>query len=145
VRKNSVVYHIGRIRRRINRFLEQELKQHRADDLVVSQGAILATLYQHREKLTMKAIAAIVRRDKSTVTYLIDKLIDLGYVIKCPCEQDGRVIFIELTDKAHQFEETFNAISTRLIEKVYTGLTEAEAVELERLLEKVEQNFEEFA
>jgi DNA-binding MarR family transcriptional regulator len=69
----------------------------------------------------------------------------MDYVIKCPSEQDGRVIFIELTDKARQFEETFNAISTRLIENVYAGLMETEVVELEHLLEKVEQNFEEFA
>ncbi len=142
VRKNSAVYLIGRIRRRVYRFLEQELRQNGIHDLVVSQGSILATLYKNGGKLTMKEIASFVRRDKSTVTYLVNKLIAKGYVEKRSCEHDARVTYIEIAEKAWRFEETFNAISERLINRVYTGLTDAEAEKLERLLEKVERNFD---
>ncbi|ABZ85586.1 transcriptional regulator, marr family [Heliomicrobium modesticaldum Ice1] len=136
MRKNSAIYLIGRLRGKVHQFLEQQLRDQGIDDIIVSQGYILAALYKNQGQLTMKDLAQRVKRDKSTITYLVDKLIRNHYVIKVKCQEDQRVTWVKLTDKGIAFQPIFDEISRKLIEQFYLPFTEEEAVLLERLLEK---------
>ncbi|MGE5417940.1 MAG: MarR family winged helix-turn-helix transcriptional regulator [Acidobacteriota bacterium] len=142
MRKNNANILIGRIRRKVNRYIETEMKARGLDGIVVSQGGILGVLYRHQGKLSMKEIADLIRRDKSTVTYLVNKLTDVGYVAKIPDEKDSRVINVCLTDKAYEVEHVFTAISEGMLQRLYHNLTDKEAEQLEMLLEKVNENFD---
>lgn len=142
MRKNNANILIGRIRRKVNRYIESEMKDRGLEGIVVSQGGILGVLFRHQGKLPMKDIADFIRRDKSTVTYLVNKLIDAGYVSKVPDEKDSRVINVCLTDKAYSVEHIFAGISEGMLERLYHSLTNEEAEQLEMLLEKVNENFD---
>lgn len=141
MRKNSAIHLIGRIRSKVYSFLEVQLKEHGVEDLVISQGAILAILYKNNGLMNMKDIARLVKRDKSTVTYLVDKLIKKGYVEKNKCSNDQRVCYVTLTQKAKDFQRDFEDISQKLVEKFYANLEEEESVLLEKLLEKVDKGW----
>lgn len=91
----------------------------------------------------MKVLAERIHRTKPTVTVLVDKLVDLGYVTKEKSYEDNRVTFIALTEKGVALKPVFTTISDKLNTIVYNGISDTEAENLERILEKINHNLEE--
>ena len=89
----------------------------------------------------MKEIAAKIGKDKSTVTVLVNKLINLVYLERQKCTNDKRITYIKLTKKALLIEDTFNSISTQVKETAYHNITENEKQEFLRILKKINDNF----
>ncbi|WP_169794085.1 MarR family winged helix-turn-helix transcriptional regulator [Alicyclobacillus acidiphilus] len=141
MRKNNAIVLIGSLREKTHLLLESELRSSGITDLAASQGAVLAALYKHDGRLPMKEVARLVRRDKSTVTYLTDRLIDNGYIQKEKDSADKRISYVTLTEKGWGIQGLFREISNRLNETFYSPLSDEEAHLLEQLLEKVDQGF----
>ncbi|SHJ64157.1 MarR family winged helix-turn-helix transcriptional regulator [Tepidibacter formicigenes] len=139
--RNYIIGYISRTRKKAQRFLERELKNHGLEELIPSHGSILSVLYENGGKLTMKEIADLIRRDKSTVTALANKLVKLGYIEKQKCEEDKRITYIVLTEKGKSIKNKFDLISKNLIDTAYKGFTEEEEDMLAKLLNKLNQNF----
>jgi DNA-binding MarR family transcriptional regulator len=138
--KDIPVILISRIREKANRFLVSELKSHNMAGLAPSHGDILWALFKHGG-LSMKGLAELIDRDKSTVTALVNKLIVLGYVRKEPDFADSRVNLISLTDEGEDLKDDLIEISQKLIAKVYRTLSEDERDSLIELLTKVNDNW----
>ncbi|MBW2636297.1 MAG: MarR family transcriptional regulator, partial [Deltaproteobacteria bacterium] len=111
--KDIPVILISRIREKANRFLVSELKSHNMASLAPSHGDILWALFKHGA-LSMKGLAELIDRDKSTVTALVNKLIFLGYVRKEPDFADSRVNIISLTDEGRDMKDDLIEISQNL-------------------------------
>jgi DNA-binding MarR family transcriptional regulator len=141
MKKNNALVFIGSLREKTHQLVDAELRKAGITDLASSQGAVLAALYKHNGRLLMKGIARSVHRDKSTVTYLTDKLTQNGYVRKEQDITDKRASYISLTDKGWEFKEVFQAISEKLNEKLYGSLSDEQAQTLEQLLEIIDNNF----
>ena len=84
----------------------------------------------------MGELARSVKRTKSTMTVLIDKLEKEGYVQKSPDPVDSRGVLVELTEKGAALEPVFEQISLGLFEKLTSKLTNQELDTLNRLLQK---------
>ena len=140
--KNYSISYISTTRKKYQNFLEKELKEHNIQNIVPSHGSILSVLYQSNGKLTMKEIAKLIRRDKSTVTSLCNKLVSFGYIKKEKCEQDKRVTYISLTQKGIEIRPKFEEISKKLIETAYKGFTKEEEDMFFYLLNKLKNNFD---
>lgn len=136
-----IVYFVSRTKANMIKFIENKLKVMGLNDLVPTHGNILTALYESNGRLTMKEIANKIGKDKSTVTSLVNKLINLGYIEKEKCDKDKRVTYIKLTDKALSIEDKFNNISSQVKETAYSNFTENEKKELLRLLKKLSNNF----
>jgi len=132
---------ISEVRANINRFLVGELKRHGVEGLVPSHGAILFHLFA-KGNVGMKELAAAVRRDKSTVTALVGKLIAHGYVEKTPDSEDQRRVRVALTDKGQAFRPAFEAISRHLLARAWNGIDASEQQEVVRILQKIAANFD---
>lgn len=139
MKKNNAVALTSRISECAHRFIVKELEKEGICGIVPSHGGILYMLFRG-EKYTMKDLADKIHRTKPTVTVLVNKLEEYGYVAREKCTEDNRVTYIALTDKGRELEPIFHEISQRLNDKVYHGLTETEAEQLEGLLEKVNKN-----
>lgn len=133
---DMIIHLIARIREKTSRFIESELKRSGAEGLKPVHGDVLFALFMHRQ-LTMKQIAEIVDRKKSTVTTLVDKLITLGYAEKRVDETDNRFFIISLTDKGRGLKDILIDISDRLIDRVYKDMPEEERVQLVTSLKKI--------
>ena len=105
-----------------------------------THGDILWAILSSGE-LSMKNLAEIIHRDKSTVTALVNKLIKFGYVKKRSDVNDSRVTLISLTPKGLELKDDVIEISIALREKAYQGLTEKDKTVLMKLLDKIYQNF----
>ena len=105
-----------------------------------SHGDILVALFMNTE-LTMKNMSKMIDRDKSTVTTLVDKLINLGYAKKRTDPVDNRVTLVSLTERGESLKPDFLDISRKLQERVYKTLTEPEKQTLINLLRKIDTNW----
>ena len=132
---------ISEVRGGFIRFLESELAASSANEVQPSYGPVLSALFKYDGKLKMKEIAHAANRDKSTVTYLVNNLVKIGYVKKEPGRQDCRETYVVLTQKAWDSKNTFTVISKHLLQTAYNGFTEEEQLQLTALLTKMNNNF----
>ena len=127
---------ISRIREKANRFITTELSAHGLIGLKPIHGDLLLALFQY-DRPTMKALAEIVDRKKSTVTTLVNKLVQLGYVQKAQDETDFRMFRISLTRKGRALKPHLLEISHALIAKVYNNIPEKEQRNIVKSLTKI--------
>lgn len=140
-----IVYFISRTKKRMMDFIEKKLLEQNITDLIPSHGNILTALYQNDGKLTMKEIAKRIGKDKSTVTPLVKKLLNLGYIERRKCEKDKRITYIILTDKGREIESKYKNISKEVYKTAYKGFSQEEKVIFLSLLKKMNTNFSEKA
>jgi DNA-binding MarR family transcriptional regulator len=94
----------------------------------------------HSEMVSMREIAKRIGRDKSTVTALVKKLIDFGYVQKDQDRNDSRVTLVKLTKSGRALREDFDEISKILLQRVYRDFTEEEKEVVIHALERINDN-----
>jgi len=136
-----ILYFLSKTKKKMIKFIESQLIEEGIEDLVPAYGNILTVLYNNNGRLMMKDIAAIVGKDKSTITALIKSLMKLGYVNKIKSEKDKRITYIELTKKSYGVKDKFDKISNELNKKAYKGFSEEEKEMFLRLLKKMNNNF----
>jgi DNA-binding MarR family transcriptional regulator len=136
----NIIALISRIHDNAHHFITKKLQEQGIGDIVPSHGGILASLYQYGP-MSMKELAQRVHRKKNTLTVLVEKLINLGYIARSTVPGDRRVSMISLTDKAKQIQANFEEISRELINKVYQDVSAEEKICLVTLLQKVDKNF----
>ncbi|MFH2067282.1 MAG: MarR family winged helix-turn-helix transcriptional regulator [Pseudomonadota bacterium] len=135
-----IIYTISRIREKANRFVVDELKSHGLNDLAPIHGEILLALFS-RGELSMKQLAELIDRKKSTVTTLVEKMITLGYAQKKLDIYDNRSFLISLTEKGYALKNDVINISNNLLEKVYKDMPPQERKQLVRSLRKILDNW----
>jgi DNA-binding MarR family transcriptional regulator len=139
MKQGNVIALVSRIAEKSHRLIVRKLEEHGIDGIVPSHGDILVHLLSG-EKFTMKDLAEKIHRTKPTVTVLIDKLVNLGYVVKEKSNGDSRVTFIKLTKKGFDLRPSFIEISESVNAVVYQGLSDKDAEDLEAALEIINQN-----
>jgi len=131
---------ISSIRDQANKFLSEELTEQSLTKLAPSHGAILAFLFD-RDIVTMKELAKQIGKDKSTVTVLVRKLEQAGYVSRDRDEVDSRVTNLTLTKEGRALWPKIKKISKRLIDKTYKDFTKEEKTQVVSLLNKIKENW----
>jgi DNA-binding MarR family transcriptional regulator len=136
----GIISAISTVRGKAYRYISQQLKKMGIEDIATPYGGIFMSLFSN-SPLTMGEIARNIQRDKSTVTVLIRKLSDLGYVETSASPNDARATFVRLSKKGKALEPVFSEISKKLRKKIFQGFTEEEKEMLASLLEKARNNF----
>jgi DNA-binding MarR family transcriptional regulator len=131
---------ISTVRSCINQFLTQELKRNGLKGLAPSHGAIFFHLFDNVQ-MTMKELAKAIRRDKSTITALVSKLVEKGYVQKGASQDDLRTMQVSLTEKGNAFRPIFEDISNRLNQRIWAGIGSDDQKAIMRILRQIEANF----
>lgn len=138
----KVVGLISSIREKSAQYINSQLREKEIEGLINSHGTILSILYDNNGKITMNEIGKIVGKKKSTLTDLIRKLVELGYITRGKSEKDSRVVEITLTEKGWEFKSLFEEISNNLLKKTYKDFTEEEKEILIFLLDKIRKNYQ---
>ena len=139
MKKNDLVALLNRTSEKARRFIVSELEAHGVEGIVPSHGDILIQLFSG-EQFTMKVLAEKIHRTQPTVTVLVDKLVNLGYVIKEKSSEDSRITFIRLTEKGLGLQPCFSEISHSLNAALYKGLSSAEVDCVFSILGKINRN-----
>lgn len=137
---SNVISLISKIHAQSAAFLKQELQNKGLPEMVSSHGNILFQLSKS-DRMTMKQLAENIHRDKSTVTVLVNKLVELGYVEKETSREDSRVVYATLTEKGREYTVQTSEISVLLNETCFSGFSQSEKEEVYGLLCRISDNF----
>lgn len=105
------------------------------------QGRLLHLIATH-EELTNTEISEILDIRPSSVTALVNKLVDRGIVQKVPLENDRRVTILKLTDKGQTVVDNVQNADDIFTEQLFKNMSEEEQDELSELLKKVADNLD---
>lgn len=133
--RSTIFTNAARLREKGNSFISAELEKAGIHSLVPSHGDILVYLLKY-EVCNMSELARHVRRSKSTLTILVEKLEKYGYVKRFTDQLDSRSILVSLTEKGRKLQPIFDNISQGLTQIVCRNLTQQEIELLDQLLAK---------
>lgn len=139
---NGLATYNSLLRTHINEFLKKKLKEIENNEILPSHGSLLYIVYKNGGRIQIKDIYDTLLKQKSTITEMIKRLVNLGYLEKETCINDKRVTYVRATEKALKFQPEFNRISDELLEKLYFNFSKEEKDELVRLVFKSIKNFE---
>ena len=105
-------------------------------DMTVRQIAYLKTIDEQGE-VTFSKLAEITRNSKPTITEMINKFVRMECVYRERCPDDGRILYIRLTEKGKKIAQAEHFALRTMIEQMVNSLEENEADLLIEILQKV--------
>jgi len=113
----------------MSRLIKVIRSQVRLDEsLSLTERSTLTMLYQHSQMLPSE-LAAIEKVTSQSMSQIIHKLYDQGFVDRTPSTDDGRKVIITITSKGREFVEMKRNKSMEWLEKAISEkTTEAEKV-----------------
>ncbi len=136
---------IGFIVKQINNIYEKELtKRLKVLGITSSQCAVLNYLFQNnQEHVTQREIEKNLQLKNPTVTGLLKRLDEKGFVLCVQSPTDKRCKNIYLTEKAFDIQKKMESDRKRLDKRLTIGMTKKEVEVFRRGLEKVLYNISE--
>lgn len=112
------------------------------EDITPQQFNILRILRgSHPKPLSTQAIRERMLEKMSDTSRIVDRLLVKGLVKKVTCQSDRRLVDIIITDKGRKLLERIDLRESDL-DNIVSGLSEKEAEQLNRLLDKIRQGGE---
>ena len=110
-------------------------------DLTASQEKVLRFLrWTKLKRVSQKDIEEFYHISNPTVTGILNRLEQKGYIRRIQSQKDKRVHYIEATQKATEFQKVVNKNVREFESKISGNLTPEEQETLFVLLEKVAKN-----
>jgi DNA-binding MarR family transcriptional regulator len=120
----------------IEKILEETIDQADFSDLTQQQLHYLKIIVKLKNP-TLTELAREVGLTKPTVTVLVDKLTEKGYVKRVHSDEDRRVMHLHIDKKGAKINALREIAHERLAEKIRSGLSETETAILTELLKKI--------
>jgi len=105
-------------------------------DMTVRQIAYLKAIAE-QDEVTFSRLAEITQNSKPTITEMINRFVRMECVYREPCPDDGRILYIRLTDKGQKIAKAEHHALRRVIERMMDSLDEHETDLLIGILQKV--------
>lgn len=139
--KNNAGFMIGQIKQIQARIFEVLLKENGLSDFNGAQGRILYVLWQE-DGLMMKEISYRTSLAKTTLTSMLGRMREKGFIHYEQSEKDNRQTLVFLTKKARDLFDEYQIVSQRMKDIFYRDLTDDEINILEDLLERIKNNLQ---
>ena len=101
-----------------------------------AQGRIMFVLWQD-DGIPITDLAKQTSLGKSTLTSMLDRLEQTGYVRRVASPHDRRVVLIERTDKDRAFQQQYVQVSQEMAALFYDGFSDTEIDAFEGYLERI--------
>ncbi len=139
ITEHNFLFSISTIRKKAFSFLQKEMTGIGVHDIPPSYGDVLYAI-KANGCTSIKDICKDCRKDKSTVSLIVDALVKTGYVTKTKKRNDSRSIELQPTAKADSITKDMLDISVKLSQKLFTNMTMEEKSILFLLLGKLGKN-----
>ncbi len=134
---------IAKIHHLAGRIFARKLKEYRLDEINPGQGRILFALWK-KDGVSIQELAKRTLLGKSTLTSMLDRLEEAGFVVRVPSTEDRRKILIRLTEKDKAMRDVYLEVSEEMKELFYRGFESGEIDEFEKSLKRILANLEAF-
>lgn len=132
-------FYISQIKQVQGRIFEKLLRTNEIDDFNGAQGRILFVLWQE-DALPIHALSQRTSLAKTTLTSMLDRLEQKGYLERAPDPLDRRQIRIMLTDKARELRDRYQQVSAQMNAIFYQEFSEEEIIQFDHMLARVLEN-----
>ena len=139
ITNKNFLYKLSSIRQSAFSFLESEMANAGLKDVPPSFGDVLYAIHNQGAGY-IKDIVDQTYKDKSTVSNIINQLVEKGYVEKRQAPEDGRRVRVQITDKAKRYIDAMSEISWKLKHQLFKNMSTEEQEILFMLLNKIEKN-----
>lgn len=139
--ENTLYSSIARLYHKNRCFMDEQLRKRGITELGFSHIRIIIILHVFKV-ISMKEVTEKISKDKSTVTILVNKLEKKGYLRKKVCEEDRRVTYLELEDKAKEILNIIFEVSDIFQSRVEKILDEEERKMFIKIMSKLIENWE---
>ena len=130
---------ISQIRQVSNRIFERILSERKIDAFNGAQGRILYVLWQE-EYISLRELADRTGLAATTLTSMIDRMEASELVCRAADPTDRRKTLLTLTARARMLQSDYTEVSDQMTNIFYTGFTEEEIRQCERMLERIHTN-----
>lgn len=104
--------------------------------LNVTEFGVLELLY-HKGPHALQKIGGKILLASGSITYVVDKLEEKGYLERKPCETDRRITYAHLTEKGKAYMEEIFPPHHKVLEKALDGVSEEEKQQAIETLKKL--------
>ena len=130
---------ITKIKQISGRIFDRKLKAYDINDLNGAQGRIIFSLWQN-DDIPISELARQTALGKTTLTSMLDRLEQSGYIVRNADEKDKRSVLVSLTVKSKSLEGRYEDVSKEMTSLFYEGLSEQQIDEFENLLKHILSN-----
>jgi DNA-binding MarR family transcriptional regulator len=130
---------MAKVHQTAGRIFNKLLKKYQIEEINSAQGRILFVLWE-KDNIPISELSEKTQLEKSTLTCMLDKLENDGFIIRLPSKEDRRKILIQRTEKDKQFQEKYLAISDEMNNLFYKNFSELEIDLFEKSLQRILDN-----
>ena len=130
---------ISKIHQLSGRIFSRKLKQHKIEEINPAQGRIMFVLWRNDE-ISINELAKKTSLGKSTLTSMLDRLEESGFIRRVPSKKDRRKILIKSTEKDNSFQQQYVAVSQDMTKLFYKGFSKEEIDDFEAYLKRIFNN-----
>ena len=129
---------ISKIHRLSGRIFSRMLREH-GIEINPAQGRILFVLWQ-RDGVSISELAKRTSLGKSTLTSMLDRLEEAGYILREHSVEDRRAILVKRTAKDRKAQAAYERVSAAMTQLYYRGFTASEIDQFEEWLVRILDN-----
>lgn len=129
-------YLISKIKQTSERIFDKKLKNHGIKDLNNAQGRILFNLWQE-DHVPITELVKKTSLGKTTLTSMLKRLEERGYLVREEGKGDKRQTFISLTEKGKGIRKSYGDVSLEMLTLYYKGYSKEEIISFETMLEDI--------
>jgi DNA-binding MarR family transcriptional regulator len=134
---------IAKIHHLAGRVFARKLKEHGIEEINPAQGRILFALWQG-DGISIYELAKKTALSKSTLTSMLDRLEEAGFIMRERSAEDRRKILIWRTEKDRSWQRTYVEVSQEMLALFYRDFSEEERDVFEGYLERLLVNLQDF-
>ncbi|MFW9772475.1 MAG: MarR family winged helix-turn-helix transcriptional regulator [Candidatus Heimdallarchaeota archaeon] len=134
---------IAKIHQLSQRTFAKILRKANLTELNPAQGRIMFVLWQE-DNISIHEISKRTLLSKSTLTSMLDRLEQSGFIKRVPSRTDRREILIQLTNKHENFQAKYIEVSKDMAMIYYNNFTEIEINKFENYLGRILNNLIEY-
>jgi len=123
----------------IDKFIAQEVKKMKYP-IAKNHILLFYILPGHGDKMIFNVLCNKWGISKSSLSDIINKYTELGLIEKHECQDDKRVIYIQLTNEGDKVKRDLLAIQESFMTNLFKGLDREQQKTFEVLLNQVEHN-----
>lgn len=133
---------IGQIKQIQGRVFDKLLQKAGIEEFNGAQGRILYVLWQ-QDNLAIIELSQRTGLAKTTLTSMLDRMEERGFLFRKMDPKDRRQFRIVLTEKAKKLNEKYNQVSDQMSELFYKGFDDQEIIQFEERLQRILKNLKE--
>ena len=130
----------GKISSSINRALLRSFAQEKIN-LTTEQWSVMSCLWK-QDKITQQQLCTFTRKDKPSMTRLIDNLEKNKLVVRVPHSTDRRINLIHLTRQGSTLREQASTLVETVVDKALMDISEDDIAVARKVLNKIINNLE---